>query len=321
MKIVILEGYTVNPGDLSWEALKEFGEVTVYNRTSLTDEQESIDRIGDAEIVFTNKTPITKRIIDACPNIKFISVLATGYNIVDIEHAKQRGIPVSNVPSYGTDSVSQFTIAMLLEICHRIGHHDQAVKQGRWAKSPDWTFMDFPMIELTGKTLGIIGFGRIGQRVGEIAKALGMRVIVYNRSQSDAGRAIGEYVELDTLYSQSDVISLHCPLTPETEGVINRKSIEQMKDGVIILNASRGPLIVEADLADALNSGKVYAAGVDVVSVEPIQADNPLLTAKNCLITPHIAWAPKESRERIIATSYDNLKAFLDGKPIHVVNP
>ena len=321
MKIVILEGYAVNPGDLSWERLEQLGDVTVYDRTSLTDEQEAIDRIGDAEIVFINKTPITKRIIDASPNLKMISLLATGFNVVDIAYAKEKGIVVTNVPTYGTDSVGQFTIAMLLEICHRIGHHDLEVKKGRWASSPDWTFMDYPMIELAGKTMGIIGFGRIGQRTGMIAKALGMKVLAFNRSQSESGRAIAEYVDLDTLLSESDVISLHSPLTPETNEIINQATIKKMKDGVIILNTSRGPLIHEQDLADALNSGKVYAAGLDVVSVEPIQEDNPLLRAKNTIITPHIAWAPKESRQRIVEAAEANLKAFLEGQPIHVVNP
>ena len=321
MKIVVLEGYAVNPGDLSWDGLARLGDLTVYDRTSLTDEQESIDRIGDAEIVFTNKTPITRAIIDACPNIKMISLLATGYNVVDIAYAKQKGIPVTNVPTYGTASVGQFTIAMLLEIAHRIGHHDAEVKKGRWSSSPDWTFMDFPMIELDQKTLGIIGFGRIGQRVGQIARALGMRVLAYNRSQSDEGRQIAQYVSLDELLAESDVISLHSPLTPETSGIINRDTIAKMKDGVIILNTSRGPLIQEQDLADALNSGKVYAAGLDVVSIEPIRPDNPLLKTKNCLITPHIAWAPKESRQRIVEAAEANLKAFLAGQPINVVNP
>lgn len=320
MKIVILEGYAVNPGDLSWQSLEAYGDLTIYERTSLTNEQEAIDRIGEAEVVLTNKTPITKRIIDASPNLKMIGVLATGFNVVDTAYAKEKGIIVTNVPTYGTDSVAQFTMALLLEICHRIGHHDLEVKKGRWESSPDWTFMDFPMIELAGKTIGIMGFGRIGQRVGEIAKALGMRVIAWNRSISDSGRQIGEYVSLDTLLSDSDVISLHCPLTPETEGIINKETIRQMKDGVILLNTSRGPLLVEADLAEALNTGKVYAAGVDVVTVEPITPDNPLLRARNCFITPHIAWAPKESRARIIDVAEDNLRAFLAGSPINVVN-
>ena len=320
MKIVILDGYTENPGDLSWEELGRLGALAVYDRTSLTDERESIDRIGDADIVFTNKTPITGAVIDSCPNLKFISVLATGYNVVDCAHAKQKGIPVSNVPTYGTASVSQFAIALLLEICHHIGHHDQTVHAGKWAGCQDWCYWDYPLIELEGKTIGIIGFGRIGQATGTIAKALGMQVLAYDSHPSDSGRASASYVELDSLLSHSDVVALHCPLFPETQGIINKDTIAKMKDGVILLNNSRGPLVVEQDLADALNAGKVAAAGLDVVSTEPIQADNPLLSAKNCIITPHISWAPKESRQRIMDCSVSNVKAFLKGSPINVVN-
>lgn len=319
MKIVILDGYTENPGDLSWDALKEFGELTVYDRTPYED-AEIARRIGDAEIVFTNKVPVSKSTLVACPNIKYISVLATGYNIVDCKAAAERGIPVSNVPSYGTDSVGQFAIALLLELCHHVAHHSEAVHQGRWETNPDWCFWDYPLIELAGKTMGIIGFGRIGQTTGRIAKALGMKVLAYSRSVREDGKAIADYVDLDTLLSGSDVIALHCPLFPETEGIINKENIAKMKDGVIIINNSRGQLVVEQDLADALNSGKVYAAGLDVVSTEPIKGDNPLLKAKNCLITPHISWAPKESRQRIMDCSRDNLKAFLEGRPINVVN-
>lgn len=319
MKIVILDGYTENPGDLSWDALKEFGELTVYDRTPYED-AEIARRIGDAEIVFTNKVPVSRSTLAACPNIKYISVLATGYNIVDCKAAAERGIPVSNVPSYGTDSVGQFAIALLLELCHHVAHHSEAVHQGRWETNPDWCFWDYPLIELAGKTMGIIGFGRIGQTTGRIAKALGMKVLAYSRSVREDGKAIADYVDLDTLLSSSDVIALHCPLFPETEGIINKENIAKMKDGVIIINNSRGQLVVEQDLADALNSGKVYAAGLDVVSTEPIKGDNPLLKAKNCLITPHISWAPKESRQRIMDCSRDNLKAFLEGRPINVVN-
>ena len=320
MKIVVLDGYTENPGDLSWTALEALGELTVYDRTSLTDENEIITRIGDAEVVYTNKTPITKNVIDCCPNMKFISVLATGYNVVDYVYAKEKGIPVTNVPTYGTAAVGQFAIALLLEICHHVAHHSDAVHAGRWETNPDWCFWDYPLIELADKTMGIIGFGRIGQQTGRIAKALGMKVIAYDSFRSDAGRAIGEYVDLDTLLATSDVIALHCPLFPETQGIINKDTIAKMKDGVIILNNSRGPLVVEQDLADALNSGKVYAAGLDVVSTEPIKGDNPLLKAKNCIITPHISWAPKESRQRIMDCAEANLKAYLAGAPVNVVN-
>ena len=317
MKIVILDGYTENPGDLSWNGFEKIGELTVYDRTP-TDKIE--ERIGGAEIVITNKTPVSKATIDACPNLKYIGVLATGYNIVDVKAAKDRGVLVTNIPTYGTDAVGQFAIALLLEICHHIGHHDEAVHTGRWENNDDWCFWDYPLIELAGKTMGIIGFGRIGQTTGRIAKALGMKVIAFDERQNDSGKAIAEYVSLDSLFAESDVISLHCPLFPATEGIINKGSIAKMKDGVIILNNSRGPLIVEQDLADALNNGKVYAAGVDVVSSEPIKSDNPLLNAKNCIITPHISWAPKESRKRLMDIAVGNLQAFVDGKPVNVVN-
>lgn len=320
MKIVVLDGYRENPGDLSWEGLAELGALTVYDRSSLTDEAEIIARIGDAEIVYTNKTPISRRVIDACPSIRFISVLATGYNVVDCDYAAEKGIPVTNVPAYGTASVAQFAIALLLEICHHVAHHADAVQKGRWENNADWCFWDYPLIELAGKTLGVIGFGRIGRQTARIAKALGMKILAYDKTQSEEGREIAVYADLDTLLAESDVIALHCPLFPETRGIISKATIEKMKDGVIILNNARGPLIVEQDLADALNSGKVYAAGLDVVSTEPIRGDNPLLRAKNCFITPHISWAPKESRQRIMACAVENAKAFLAGRPINVVN-
>ncbi len=320
MKIVVLDGYTENPGDLSWAGLEQLGELTVYDRTSLTDPAQAIARIGAAQIVFTNKTPLPEQVFAACDQIRFVGVLATGYNVVDIEAARRRGIPVCNVPAYGTASVSQFAIALLLEICHHVAHHSQAVHDGRWSSSPDWCFWDYPLIELAGKTMGIIGFGRIGQATGRIAKAMGMRVLAYDSSPNDSGREIAEYVELDALLAGSDVVALHCPLFPQTKGIIDRRAIAKMKDGVIILNNARGPLIVEQDLADALNSGKVAAAGLDVASTEPISPDNPLLRAKNCLITPHISWAPKESRQRIMDCSVENLKAFLAGRAVNVVN-
>ena len=320
MKIVVLDGYTENPGDLSWEELGKLGELTVYDRTSLTDEAEAIARIGDAEIVFTNKTPITRKVLDACPGIRFISLLATGYNCVDYAYAREKGIPVANVPTYGTASVGQFAIALLLEICHHIGHHDASVHAGNWERCADWCYWDYPLIELAGKAMGIIGFGRIGQTTGRIARAMGMEVLAYDSHPSDAGRAIAEYVDLDALLARSDVVALHCPLFPETEGIINRETIAKMKDGAILLNNSRGPLVVEQDLADALNAGKLAAAGLDVVSTEPIRGDNPLLKAKNCIITPHISWAPKESRQRIMDCAVSNVKAFLAGNPVNVVN-
>ncbi|GHV64281.1 glycerate dehydrogenase [Spirochaetia bacterium] len=317
MKIVILDGYTENPGDLSWEGLEKLGELTVYDRTPA---DKIIERIGSAEAVITNKTPVSKETLAACKNIKYIGVLATGYNIVDYETAKAKGILVTNIPTYGTDAVGQFAIALLLEICHHIGHHSQAVNEGRWEKNADWCFWDFPLIELAGKTMGIIGMGRIGQTTGRIAKAMNMHVIAYDEYPGEAGKSIAEYVSLDNLFARSDVIALHCPLFPSTQGLINKASIAKMKDGVIILNNSRGPLIVEQDLADALNSGKVYAAGLDVVSTEPIKGDNPLLKAKNCIISPHISWAPKESRKRLMDIAVNNLKGFIDGTPVNVVN-
>ena len=319
MKISVIDGYTENPGDLSWDGLRALGDVVIYDH-STKDEAEIIHRIGDAEIVVANKSPISRRVLDACPNAKYITIQATGYDPIDYVYAREKGIPVSNVPTYGTASVAQFAIALLLEICGHAAHHSDAVHAGRWAESGEWTFWDYPMIELAGKTMGIIGFGRIGQNVGRIAKALGMNVIAFNRSRSAEGAEIAEYVELDELLHRADVISLHCPLFPETRGIINRETISKMKDGVIIINNSRGPLVVEQDLADALNSGKVYAAGLDVVSSEPISADNPLLKAKNCLITPHISWAPKESRQRIMDCTVENIRAFQAGKPQNVVN-
>ena len=319
MKISVIDGYTENPGDLSWDGLRALGDVVIYDH-STKDEAEIIHRIGDAEIVVANKSPISRRVLDACPNAKYITIQATGYDPIDYVYAREKGIPVSNVPTYGTASVAQFAIALLLEICGHAAHHSDAVHAGRWAESGEWTFWDYPMIELAGKTMGIIGFGRIGQNVGRIAKALGMNVIAFNRSRSAEGAEIAEYVELDELLHRADVISLHCPLFPETRGIINRETISKMKDGVIIINNSRGPLVVEQDLADALDSGKVYAAGLDVVSSEPISADNPLLKAKNCLITPHISWAPKESRQRIMDCTVENIRAFQAGKPQNVVN-
>lgn len=320
MKIVVLDGYTENPGDLSWDGLRELGELTVYDRTE-PEAQEIRRRIGDAQAVYTNKVPLRREVLEQCPELKFIGVLATGYNVIDTGAAKELGITVCNIPSYGTDAVGQFAIALLLEICHHIGHHDQAVHQGRWAENPDWCFWDYPLIELAGKTMGIIGFGRIGQCTGRIAQALGMKVLAYDQYQNPA--LVNEncrYVQLDELLAASDVIALHCPLFPDTEGIINRESIRKMKDGVIILNNSRGPLIVEKDLCEALSSGKVAAAGLDVVSEEPIQPDNPLLKAPNCIITPHISWASRESRSRLMDLAVSNLRNYLEGNPVNVVS-
>ncbi len=316
-KIVVLDGYTENPGDLSWEGLSEFGELTVYDRTS---EDQIISRIGDAEYVYTNKTPISKEAMEACPNLKFIGVLATGYNVVDVKAAGDRGIAVCNVPTYGTMSVAQYSIALLLEVCHHIGHHSKTVMDGKWADSKDWCYWDYPLIELEGKSIGIIGFGRIGRQEARIANALGMKVYANDPHPTEDGRQLAEYLELDELFAKSDIVSLHCNLTKENEGLINKSNIAKMKDGVILINNARGQLVNEQDLADALNSGKVAAAGLDVVSTEPIKADNPLLKAKNCIITPHISWAAKESRQRIMDTSVQNLRCFVAGEPQNVVN-
>lgn len=319
MKIVVLDGYTLNPGDLSWDGLRALGELTVYDRTP-HERAEILRRIGDAEAVYTNKTPLDGEIFARCPNLRFVGVLATGYNVVDVAAARAHGVTVCNVPAYGTDAVAQFAIAMLLEICHGVARHSQAVHDGRWASSADFCFWDTPQIELAGKTMGIIGFGRIGRATARIAAALGMRVLAYNDGrETEEGRKLGEYVALDELLAQSDVVALHCPLTEKTRGIICCETIAKMKDGVILLNNGRGPLIVEEDLAAALTSGKVYAAGLDVVSVEPIREDNPLLKAPNCWITPHISWATKEARERLMRIAVGNLEAFLAGKTVNVV--
>lgn len=318
MKIVILDGAALNPGDLSWDPISSLGKTIRYEGTET--EADAITRIGDAEIVVTNKVPINERILEACPGIRLIAVTATGYNIVDCAACAKRGIPVCNVPGYGTASVAQFTIGLLLELCHRIGYHDELVHQGEWVRSPAFCFWRTPQMELDGKTLGIIGFGAIGRATGRIAKALGMKVLAHSRSETEEGRAIGTYVDLDTLLRESDVISLHCPLFPETEGIINSHTIGKMKDGAILLNTARGGLVREVDLFQALSTGKLRAAAVDVVSVEPMQADNPLLQAPNCIITPHMAWSQLEARQRVVQITADNIRTFLEGAPIHVVN-
>lgn len=320
MKIVVLDGFTENPGDISWAPLEALGDVTVYDRTALTESPLIAERIGDAEIAVTNKTPLTRAVIDACPNLRAIAVLATGYNVVDTAYAREKDIPVMNVPVYGTDNVAQYAIALLLEACSQVGHHDRSVHAGEWTRSIDFCYWQKPLIEVSGKTAGIIGFGRIGQAVARILAAMNVRVLAYSRSERAEGRALADYVPLDTLFQKSDVIFLHCPLTPETDGIINAANIAKMKDGVIIINNGRGQLIVEEDLAAALTRGKVAYAAVDVASSEPIAADNPLLHAPNCIITPHISWATKEARERIMQMTADNVRAFMEGKPTNVVN-
>ena len=316
MKIVVLDGHAVNPGDLSWDFLDEFGSVTVYSRTP---EDRIISHIADAQIVLLNKAPITREVLDACPNIRLICVLATGYNVVDCEEARARGIVVCNVPDYGTNAVAQFTFAMLLELCHQVGHHSSLVHQGAWSSCPDFCFWDTPQMELAGKTMGIIGFGRIGRAVGRIAGSFGMRVLAYSRRPLEEGKSIGTYVDLDTLLSQSDVLSLHCPLTPQTHRLIGEAALAKMKDGALLLNTARGAVIDEEAVAQALHSGKLAGAAVDVVTKEPIPSDCPLLRAPNCIITPHMAWAPRESRLRIQQCTQASIRAFLAGNPIHTV--
>ena len=311
MKMVVLDGRGLNPGDLSWDKLGELGDLTVYDYSA---PEEVVERIGDAPVIFTNKTVITAALLDACPQVKYIGVLATGYNVVDIAACNARGVTVCNVPVYGTDVVAQFVFALLLEIAHRVGAHNQAVQDGRWITSRDFCFWDYPTMELMGKTIGIIGYGRIGHATAKLARAFGMKVLACSPHGNEP-----EQVDLDTLLRESDVISLHCRLTPENTGLINRDTIAKMKDGVIIINTARGPLINEADLREALLSGKVYAAALDVLSAEPMRADNPLLGIPNCIITPHIAWAARESRQRLLDTVIDNVKGYMEGKPQNTV--
>ncbi|MDR2553063.1 MAG: D-2-hydroxyacid dehydrogenase [Treponema sp.] len=317
MKIVILDGYALNPGDLSWEGFETMGDLIVYDRTG---PEERAERIGGAEIVLTNKTPLDAGVLGACSSIKYIGVLATGYNVVDTAAAEARGIAVTNVPGYSTPSVAQTVFALLLEICLHPGAHSEAVRAGRWIASRDYCFWDYPLLELAGKTFGILGLGSIGKAAARIARAFGMEVIAHSRSQTAEGGEYAAYVSLEELFAQSDVISLHCPAFPETGGIINRDTIARMKDGVILINTARGSLIKEQDLTDALNTGKVYAAGLDVISEEPMRPGNPLLGAKNCIFTPHIAWASKESRKRLLDAAVENLKGFLQGRPVNLVN-
>jgi glycerate dehydrogenase len=318
MKIVVLDGYTLNPGDLSWDRLKKLGDVTIYDRTP---NDKIIERIGDAEILITNKTPLTRDTLEKVSFVKYIGVLATGYNVVDVEATKEFGKVVTNIPTYGTAAVAQFVFALLLELCHHVGAHNEEVKKGTWTNSVDFCFWNYPLVELSGKTMGIIGMGRIGQDTAKIANAFGMKVLAYDaypnlELESDTLR----FVELDELFRNSEVISLHCPLFESTKGIINKENIDKMKEGTFIINTSRGPLIVEEDLAEALNSGKIAGAAVDVLSTEPASMRNPLINAKNCIITPHIAWAPKESRQRLMDIAVDNIEKYLVGESLNVVN-
>lgn len=318
MKIVSLDGQALNPGDLSWECFEKYGEVVVYPRTATT--EEMITRLQGADVLLVNKVPITEDVLAACPDLKLICVLATGYNVVDCAAARKRGIPVCNVPDYSTNAVSQFTFSLLLEICNRVGHHDRVVHEGKWSACPNFCFWDTPQMELAGKTIGVIGFGRIGRAVGRIANAFGMKVLAYNRSRCPEGEAIGTYTDLDTLLAKSDIVSLHLPLSPENTRMVNDGFLSKMKDGAILLNTARGGLIDEQALANALTSGKLRAAAADVVTSEPIPADSPLLKAPNMVITPHMAWAPLEARQRILDITMASIDGWLAGKPVHVVN-
>lgn len=318
MKITVLDGYALNPGDLSWDGIAALGELNVYDRTP---EELIIERTQGAEIVLLNKTPLSRQTLEKMTGTRFIGVLATGYNIVDTEAARDLGIIVTNIPSYSTAAVAQLVFAFLLEICHHVGEHNRSVQGGEWAACKDYSYWKYPLLELQGKTLGIVGTGRIGQAVAVIAQAFGMQVLAFNRSRNSALENDSfRYGTLEEVYAQSDVISLHLPLSESTQGMISRESIAQMKDGVILINTSRGGLVVEVDLAEALGSGKVSAAGVDVVSVEPIRADNPLLGAPNCLMTPHIGWAPTEARIRLMGILAENIRQYQAGTPVNVVN-
>ena len=320
MKIVVLDGFTLNPGDLSWEVLRNLGELIIYDRTEI-DTDKVIQAIGIAEIVFTNKTPISKKVLNNLPNLKYIGVLATGYNVVDVNSANEHNVVVSNVPAYGTDAVAQFVMGLLLEMCHHIGDHNNSVQKGDWTNSIDFCYWNSPLIELEGKTIGLIGFGKIGQKTAKLAIAFGMNVLVYSRTvkkEFESSNLI--FVSLNEVLRKSDVISLHCPLNDTTSNIICANNIGLMKDKVLLINTSRGGLINEQDLADALNSNRIYAAAVDVVSKEPMNAKNPLLSAKNCIITPHIAWATKEARGRLLHAAVENLKSYLKGNPINLVN-
>ena len=320
MKIVLLDGDALNPGDLSWGPLEELGELTVYPQGT-TDTEEVIRRIGDPEIALTNKTVVGRTVFERCPGLKLLCVVATGYNVVDTQAAKEHGVAVCNVPAYGTEMGAQFAIGLLLEICHHVQLHNESVHAGEWEHCPNFCYWKMPIMELAGKTMGIVGFGRIGRAVGRNAKALGMTILATGSRRCAEGEEIAEYVDLDTLLRRADVVSLHCPLFPETAKLIRRETIDKMKDGAILLNNSRGGLIDEQDVADALNSGKLRCAAVDVVSEEPIVGNNPLLTAKNCIITPHISWAAIECRRRIVDITARNICGYLEGRPQNVVNP
>jgi len=318
MKIVVLDGYTLNPGDLSWERLLSLGEVELFDRTPA---EKILERSINAEILITNKTPLTEETIISLPKLRYIGVLATGFNVVDTTSAKGRGIIVTNVPSYSTMSVAQLVFALILELCHHVQKHSDSVHEGKWSASADFSYWNYPLIELSGKTLGIIGFGNIGRKVADIATVFGINIIAASRNHIEQpDRKNFSWSEINELMEQSDFVSLHCPLTPETKGLINAANLGRMKSSAFLINTSRGPVVVEQDLADALNNGSIAGAGIDVLSLEPPSKDNPLLRAKNCIITPHIAWATKEARVRLMDIAVNNVDAFLMGKPVNVVN-
>ena len=316
MNIVVLDGYTLNPGDLSWAGLQALGDCAIYERTPA---ELTVERARGAEILITNKVVLSREVLAQLPALRYIGVLATGYNVVDIQAAAERGIPVTNIPIYGTRSVAQMTFALLLELTQHVGHHAWSVREGRWTASQDFCFWDYPLVELEGLTMGLIGFGRIGRAVAQLALAFGLRVLAYDAYPQQAPAGV-TMVDLDTLFRESDIVSLHCPLTAENTGLVNAARLAAMKPTAFLLNTSRGPLIVAPDLAEALNTGRLAGAGLDVLSQEPPPADNPLLSAKNCLITPHIAWATHAARARLMATALENVQGFLAGKPVNVVN-
>src|SRR5215471_2821187 len=317
MKIVVLDGYCLNPGDLNWDALRALGNVELHDRTPAA---EAEARARGAAIVLTNKTPLPGAVLERLPDLRYIGVLATGYNIVDVGAAARLGITVTNIPTYGTASVAQFVFALLLELCHNVKLHSDAVRLGEWSRSPDWSFWKSPLIELAGKTMGIVGFGRIGRATGRIADALGMRVIANDTFTGNPPAWEGfRWASLEELLRESDVVSLHSPLFPETQGMINTRTLAGMKPSAFLINTSRGPLVVDADLAEALNSGRIAGAAVDVLSVEPPAESNPLLSARNCLVTPHIAWATREARSRLMDLAIQNITAFLSGTRQNVI--
>lgn len=318
MKITVLDSHALNPGDLSWDWLKKLGECRIYPRTP---KDKILERCEGADIILTNKTPLTRETLEKLSNLKYIALLSTGYNIVDCECAKELDIPVSNIPSYSTNAVAQLTFSLILEITNAVGIHSESVRNGEWSNCRDFCYWKTPLTELCGKTLGIVGFGQIGQAVCDIAEAFKMNVVAVSGHETDQSRRKSfSWVDMDTLAKTSDIITFHCPLTEKTEGLVNADFLSKCKDGAIIINTSRGPVVNDKDLADALNLGKLKGAGLDVLTVEPPQKDNPLLTAKNCFITPHIAWAGFETRERLMNILQENVNAYLSGKPQNVVN-